>query len=147
MKSLVRVGAIATLNLLCCSSFTQAVDATNKIQVQSNISQANVRKSTLAQKVTPASLKSRLQPTATNTEFANFLPKDAPLVAMADTSSATWRKAGKFQLFQAAWNGISFFIPPQFKTGYATDIEPWLGEQVAFAFLPKKWFFSSHCRF
>ena len=73
----------------------------------------------------------------TNTEFANFLPKDAPLVAMADTSSATWRKAGKFQLFQAAWNGISFLIPPQIKNGYATDIEPWLGEQVAFAFLPK----------
>ncbi len=137
MKSLARVGAIATLNLLCCSSFAQAVDATNKIEVQSNISQQNVLKSTLAQSVTPGRLKNRLQSTATNTEFANFLPKDAPLVAMADTSSATWRKAGNFQLFQAAWNGISFLIPPQIKNGYATDIEPWLGEQVAFAFLPK----------
>lgn len=137
MKSLVRVGAIATLNLLCCSNFALAVDATNNIEVQSNISQQNVLKSTLAQNVAPASLKTRLQSTATNTEFANFLPKDAPLVAMVDTSSETWRKAGKFQLFQAAWNGISFLIPPQFKTGYATDIEPWLGEQIAVAFLPK----------
>ena len=56
---------------------------------------------------------------------------------MVDTSSATWRKAGKFQLFQAAWNGISFLIPSQIKNGYATDIEPWLGEQITFAFLPK----------
>ncbi len=137
MKSLVRVGAIATLNLLCCSSFAQAVDATNKIEVQSNISQANVLNSTLAQSVTPSSLKNQFQSTATNTEFANFLPSDAPLVAMADTSSVTWRKAGNFQLFRSAWNGISFLIPPQIKNGYATDIEPWLGEQVAFAFLPK----------
>ncbi len=138
MKSLIRVGAIATLNLLCCSSFAQAVDVTNKIEVQSNISQPNVLKSTLAQNVIPANLKSRLQPTATNTEFANFLPSDAPLVAIVDTSSATWRKAGNFQLFQAAWNGISFLIPPQFKIGYATEIEPWLGEQIAVAFLPKR---------
>ena len=137
MKSLIRVGAIATLNLLCCLSFAQAVDTTNKIEVESNISQGNVLKSMLAQNVAPANLKSRLQPTATNTEFANFLPSDAPLVAMVDTSSETWRKAGKFQLFQTAWNGISFLIPPQFKTGYATDIEPWLGEQIAVAFLPK----------
>lgn len=137
MKSLVRVGAIATLNLLCCSSFAQAVDATNKIEVQSNISQANVLNSTLAQSITPSSLKNQFQSTATNTEFANFLPSDAPLVAMADTSSVTWRKAGNFQLFRSAWNGISFLIPPQIKNGYATDIEPWLGEQVAFAFLPK----------
>jgi len=137
MKSLVRVGAIATLNLLCCSSFAQAIDVTNNIEAQSNIYQNNVFKNTLAQNSTPASLKSRLQPTATNTQFANFLPNDSPLVAMVDTSSATWRKAGNFQLFQTVWNGISFFIPPQFKNGYATDIKPWLGEQVAFAFLPK----------
>ena len=59
MRTLVRVGAIATLNLLCCSSFVQAVDATNKIEVESNIFQPNVLKSTLVQNVTPANLKSR----------------------------------------------------------------------------------------
>jgi hypothetical protein len=137
MKSLVRVGAIATLNLLCCSSFAQAADVTNKIEVQSNFSQNNVLNKTLAQRITPGSLKNRLQPTDRNTQFANFLPSNAPLVAMVDTSSATWRKAGNFQLFQTAWNGISFLIPPQLKHVYATDIEPWLGEQVAFAFLPQ----------
>ncbi|AFY56745.1 Protein of unknown function (DUF3352) [Rivularia sp. PCC 7116] len=137
MKSLVRVGAIATLNLLCCSSFAQAVDVTNNIELQSNLSQKKIFKNRLAQNEIPASLKNRLQSTATNTKFASFLPKDAPLVAMVDTSSETWRKAGKFQLFQSVWNGISFLIPPQVKQGYATDIEPWLGEQVAFAFLPK----------
>ena len=109
-----------------------------RIEVQSNIYQTNVLKNTFTQNVTPASSKNRLQPTATNTEFANFLPSDAPLVAMVDTSSATWRKAGNFQLFQSVWNGISFLIPPQIKNGYATDIEPWLGEQIAFAFLPKR---------
>ncbi|MEM6752333.1 MAG: DUF3352 domain-containing protein [Cyanobacteria bacterium P01_C01_bin.38] len=138
MKSLIRVGAIATLNLLCCSSFAQAADVANKIEVQSNVSQSNVLKTTVAQNVAPVNLKSRLQSTATNTEFANFLPSDAPLVATIDTSSETWRKAGNFQLFQAVWNGISFLIPPQFKTGYATDIKPWLGEQIAVAFLPKR---------
>ncbi|MGB6298989.1 MAG: DUF3352 domain-containing protein [Rivularia sp. (in: cyanobacteria)] len=137
MKSLIRVGAIATLNLLCCSSFAQAVDVTNRIEVESDIYRQNVLKNTLSQNVPPASLKNRLQPTGKNTEFANFLPKDAPLVATIDTSSETWKQAGKFQLFQAAWNGISFLIPPQFKTGYATDIKPWLGEQIAVAFLPK----------
>ena len=129
MKSLIRVGAFATLNLLCCSSFAQAVDVGNNIH--------NLSSKTYAQKITPNSLKIQLQSTATNTEFANFLPSNTPLVAMVDTSSATWKKAGNFQLFQTAWNGISFLIPPQLKNGYATDIEPWLGEQVAFAFLPK----------
>ena len=126
MKSLV-IGALATLNLLCCSSFAEAVVA-NNIKVQSKTSQTNVLNNTFAQTITPTSL---------NTQFANFLPSDAPLVAMVDTSSATWRKAGNFQLFQTAWNRISFLIPSQLKNGSATDIEPWLGEQVAFAFLPK----------
>ncbi|NJM20798.1 MAG: DUF3352 domain-containing protein [Richelia sp. RM2_1_2] len=129
MKSLIRVGAFATFNLLCCSSFAQAVDVGNNIN--------NLSNKTYAQKITSNSLKIQLQPTATNTQFANFLPNNTPLVAMVDTSSVTWKKAGNFQLFQTAWNGISFLIPPQLKDGYATDIEPWLGEQVAFAFLPK----------
>jgi len=129
MKSLIRVGVFATLNLLCCSSFAQAVDVGNNIH--------NLSSKTYAQRITPNSLKIQLQSTATNTEFANFLPSNTPLVAMVDTSSATWKKAGNFQLFKTAWNGISFLIPPQLKDGYATDIEPWLGEQVAFAFLPK----------
>ncbi|MBE9211226.1 DUF3352 domain-containing protein [Plectonema cf. radiosum LEGE 06105] len=129
MKSLFRVGAFATFNLLCCSSIVQAVDVGNNIN--------NLSNKTYAQKITPNSLKIQLQPTATNTQFANFLPNNTPLVAMVDTSSVTWKKAGNFQLFQTAWNGISFLIPPQLKNGYATDIEPWLGEQVAFAFLPK----------
>lgn len=137
MKSLLRVGAFATLNLLCCSSFAQAVNVTNNIQVKSHISQENVLQDTLAQNTIPGSLKNRLQPNEINTEFTNFLPSDAPLVAMVDTSSATWKKAGNFQLFQTAWNGISFFIPPQLRNGYATDIEPWLGEKLVFAFLPK----------
>ncbi|MEB3215813.1 MAG: DUF3352 domain-containing protein [Nostocales cyanobacterium 94392] len=128
MKLLFRVGAFATLNLLCCSSIVQAVDVGNNIH--------NLSDKTYAQKITPNSLKIQLQPTAINTEFANFLPNNAPLVAMVDTSSATWKKAGNFQLFQTAWNGVSFLIPPQLKDAYATDIEPWLGEQVAFAFLP-----------
>lgn len=137
MKSLVRIGVLAIFNLLCCSNIAQAVNVANNIKVQSNFSQNHLINSTLAQKIVPQNLKTRLQPTATNTQFANFLPSNAPLVAMLDTSSATWRKAGNFQLFQTAWNGISFLIPPQLKNGYATDIEPWLGEQVAFAFLPK----------
>ncbi|MDY6902438.1 MAG: DUF3352 domain-containing protein [Cyanobacteriota bacterium] len=141
MKSLVKVGAIATLNLLCCSSFARAVNTTNNIEIQSNVSQQtsqqNVYQKTLAQNSIPSSFKSRLQSTQTNTQFANFLPKDAPLVAIVDTTSENWRKAGNFQLFNTVWNGLSFIIPPQFKNGFATDIKPWLGEQVAFAFLPK----------
>ena len=137
MKSLVRVGAIATLNLLCCSSFAQALNVRDNISGQSNISQNNVFKNTLTQNLTPGSLNNRLQSTEKNTQFANFLPSDVPLVAMVDTSSASWSQAGNFQLFQTVWNGISLFIPPQFKNEFATDIKPWLGEQVAFAFLPK----------
>ncbi|MEO1761712.1 MAG: DUF3352 domain-containing protein [Cyanobacteria bacterium J06629_18] len=141
MKSLVRVGAIAALNLFCCSSFARAADVTNNIEIQSNFSQQasqeNVYRNTLAQNSAPIGLKSRLQATETNTQFANFLPKDAPLVAIVDTSSDNWRKAGNFQLFNTVWNGISLFIPPQFRRGYATEIKPWLGEQVALAFLPK----------
>lgn len=129
MKSFFRIGAFATFNLLCCSSIVQAIDVGNNLN--------NLSSKTYAQKITSNSLKIQLQSTATNTEFANFLPSNTPLVAMVDTSSATWKKAGNFQLFKTAWNGISFLIPPQLKDGYATDIEPWLGEQVAFAFLPK----------
>ena len=54
MRTLVRVGAIATLNLLCCSSFAEAVNVTNNIEVQSNIFQSNVLKSTLVQNVIPS---------------------------------------------------------------------------------------------
>lgn len=136
MKSLIRVGTIATLNLLCCSGFARAVD-TNNIKIQSSFSQQNVYQNTLAQNSIPASLKSKLQSSETNTQFANFLPKDAPLVAIVDTTSENWRKAGNFQLFNTVWNGLSFIIPPQFKKGFATDVKPWLGEQVALAFLPK----------
>ena len=136
MKSWLRVGAIATLNILCCSNFASA-DVANNIKLQSNFSQKNVLNKKNAQKITPPTLNNRFQRRETNTQFANFLPSNAPLVAMLDTSSTSWRKAGNFQLFQTAWNGISFLIPSIVKKGYATDIEPWLGEQVAFAFLPK----------
>ncbi|MEO0685025.1 MAG: DUF3352 domain-containing protein, partial [Cyanobacteria bacterium J06649_11] len=137
MKSLVRVGALAALNLFCYSGFAEATNVINNTKLQSNIYQNNLIENRLSQNVIPANLKDRLYRTSRNTEFASFLPSDAPLVATMDTSSATWKKAGKFQLFQTVWNGISFLIPPQFKNGYATDIQPWLGEQVAFAFLPK----------
>ncbi len=138
MKSLVRAGALATVNLLCCSSFAQASDVVNNLKLQSNIYQSNVSKNTHSQNVIPVNLKNGLPGSGKNTQFANFLPNDAPLVAMVDTSSATWRKAGNFQLFQTVWKGISFLVPPQLQIGYATEIEPWLGEQVVFAFLPKR---------
>ncbi|MEM9927316.1 MAG: DUF3352 domain-containing protein [Cyanobacteria bacterium P01_D01_bin.50] len=137
MKLLVRAGAIATLNLLCCSNFAVSANVASNIKLQSNFSEQNVLNKKIAQKITPLSFNNRFQRRETNTQFANFLPSNAPLVAMLDTSSASWKKAGNFQLFQTAWNGISFLIPSIVKIGYATEIEPWLGEQVAFAFLPK----------
>lgn len=70
MKSLVRIGAIARLNLLCCSSFAQAADVTNNIKLKSNLSQQNVLNKTLPQEITLDYLKIRLQPTGANTEFA-----------------------------------------------------------------------------
>lgn len=118
MKLFVRAGALATLNVLCCSNFALAADVGNNIKLQSNLSQNNVVNKTITQNITPSRLR------VTNTEFANFLPSNAPLVAMLDTSSTSWRKAGDFQLFQTIWNGISFLIPPVVKNGYATDIEP-----------------------
>ncbi len=136
MKLWLRVGAITTLNVLCFSTVGKAADVANNLRVQSNFSEKNVLNKKIAQKITPLSFNNRFIRRETNTQFANFLPSNAPLVAMLDTSSASWKKAGNFKLFQTVWNGISFLIPPMIKNGYATDIEPWLGEQVAFAFLP-----------
>ncbi|MEO1373389.1 MAG: DUF3352 domain-containing protein [Cyanobacteria bacterium J06635_10] len=137
MKLLVRVGAIATLNLLCCSIFPASANVASNIKLQSNFYEKNVLNKKITQRITPPSFNNRFQSREINTQFANFLPSNAPLVAMLDTSSASWKKAGNFQLFQTAWNGISSLIPSIVKIGYATEIEPWLGEQVAFAFLPK----------
>ncbi|MBE9004998.1 DUF3352 domain-containing protein [Fortiea sp. LEGE XX443] len=80
------------------------------------------------------------EPTASTTPapaIANILPADTPLVGLVNTKAEAWTSLNRFYLFQRAFTAVSKYLPPSFKLDYAKEIESLLGDQVAFAFLPK----------
>ncbi|MBE9208064.1 DUF3352 domain-containing protein [Nostoc sp. LEGE 06077] len=69
--------------------------------------------------------------------IANILPADAPLVGLVNTKVDAWTALNRFYLFERAFTAASKYLPPSFKLSYVREIESLLGDQVAFAFLPK----------
>ncbi|MGD1874149.1 MAG: DUF3352 domain-containing protein [Mastigocoleus sp.] len=70
------------------------------------------------------------------TKITYLLPERTPLLAVANTSPSDWQKIKKFQLFKMAEVAASPFIPSNFRQ-YAQYLQPFAGNHIAFAFLPK----------
>ncbi len=66
-----------------------------------------------------------------------ILPADAPVVILVNTKAADCETLSRFQLFQAAYAGVKSFLPTDMQFDYAKDVDSWLGDQVALAFMPK----------
>ena len=88
--------------------------------------------------LTLAPLPETTEPSLSSTAaVANILPADTPVVGLVNTKGETWASLNRFQLFKTAFAAGSQFLPTTFTFDYAKDIESWLGDQVAFAFMPK----------
>ncbi|GBE92969.1 DUF3352 domain-containing protein [Nostoc cycadae] len=74
---------------------------------------------------------------STTPAIANILPADTPLVGLVNTKVDAWTALNRFYLFERAFTAASKYLPPSFKLSYVREIESLLGDQVAFAFLPK----------
>ncbi len=72
------------------------------------------------------------------TPVAQLLPADTPLVGLISTKTEKWHSLSKFELFAQIFANAEKVFPPQMGLNYQTDIKPWLGEQVAVAFMPQK---------
>lgn len=72
------------------------------------------------------------------TPVAQLLPADTPLVGLISTKTEKWQSLSKFELFAQIFANAEKVFPPQMGLNYQTDIKPWLGEQVAVAFMPQK---------
>ncbi len=70
--------------------------------------------------------------------IAQLLPADTPVVGLVDTKTEKWQSLSKFELFAQIYNIVGKVAPTQMGLNYQTDIKPWLGEQVAFVFMPQK---------
>ncbi len=69
---------------------------------------------------------------------ANLLPSDTAGVLLINTEEKTWEELSRFGLFPADFSFPGSFYPIQAGLNFSTDIQPWLGNQVAIAFLPLK---------
>ncbi|PSB21226.1 DUF3352 domain-containing protein [Phormidesmis priestleyi ULC007] len=69
---------------------------------------------------------------------ANLLPSDTAGVLLINTEAKTWEELSRFGLFPADFSFPGSFYPIQAGLNFSTDIQPWLGNQVAIAFLPLK---------
>ena len=69
---------------------------------------------------------------------ANLLPSDTTGVLLINTEEKTWEELSRFGLFPADFSFPGSFYPIPVGLNFSTDIQPWLGSQVAIAFLPLK---------
>ena len=69
---------------------------------------------------------------------ANVLPSDTTGMLLINTEEKTWEELSRFGLFPADFSFPDSLYPIQAGLNFSTDIQPWLGNQVAIAFLPLK---------
>jgi Protein of unknown function (DUF3352) len=137
MKSLMKGGTAAALSLVLCSPIAQAANVGNTLKQQSQVS-SNLNQITEG-KITSNGTQNLNSPSSqplSIAEIAKLLPNNAPLVGFIDTTPETWQTLGRFQIFNMAWEAIIESLPSQ-DFNFTTQIQPWLGEQAAIAFLPK----------
>lgn len=81
--------------------------------------------------------ESAVSTTVSTPAIANILPADTPLVGLVNTKVDAWTSLNRFYLFERAFTAVSKYLPPNFKFSYLQEIQSLLGDEVAFAFLPK----------
>ncbi len=81
---------------------------------------------------------SAIAQTAPTSSVANLLPADTAGVLLINTDEKTWQGLSRFGLFPADFSFPGGFYPIQAGLNFHTDIQPWLGDQIAIAFLPLK---------
>ncbi|MCY7275028.1 MAG: DUF3352 domain-containing protein [Phormidesmis sp. CAN_BIN44] len=69
---------------------------------------------------------------------ADLLPTDTAGVLLINTDEKTWQGLSRFGLFPADFSFPGGFYPIQAGLNFHTDIQPWLGDEIAIAFLPLK---------
>jgi tetratricopeptide (TPR) repeat protein len=81
---------------------------------------------------------STIAQTAPTSSAADLLPTDTAGVLLINTDENTWQGLSRFGLFPADFSFPGNFYPIQAGLNFHTDIQPWLGDQIAIAFLPLK---------
>jgi len=94
--------------------------------------------SVLAISPVPSNSPSLPQKLLSPAPITQFLPADTPVVSLVNTKTERWQSLSKFELFNQIFTNVEKIFPAQSGLNYQTDIKPWLGEQIAFAFLPQK---------
>jgi hypothetical protein len=95
----------------------------------------------LAQASTPSLKPSAIPVTvpavapATQTTIATLLPKDTAGVFLINTDDTRWKALQQFGLFPKDFAFPGFLYPLEKGVNFATDVQPWLGDQVGFALL------------
>lgn len=135
------------------SNFNSSINVTSKI-IEKSVSEKTHKslkqKTILAQadpkktsgnltNTTTISLKNNQSSLFSAASAAKILPADTALFGYVNTSSPDWQDMGRFQLFQLLRQAIETslaFLPSSY-TNYASYLQPWLGDHVVFAFLPK----------
>ncbi len=78
------------------------------------------------------------QTAPTSPAVADLLPTDTAGVLLINTDEKTWQGLSRFGLFPEDFSFPGSFYPIQAGINFHTDIQPWLGNEVAIAFLPLK---------
>lgn len=94
--------------------------------------------SVLAINPVPSNAQTLTQKLLSPPPITQFLPADTPLVGLVSTNNEKWQSLSKFELFAQIFNAAETIFPASMGLDYQIDVKPWLGEQVALAFMPQK---------
>jgi len=85
--------------------------------------------------IAPAAIAQTAPPSSS---VADLLPTDTAGVLLINTDEKTWQGLSRFGLFPEDFSFPGSFYPIQAGINFHTDIQPWLGNEIAIAFLPLK---------
>lgn len=71
----------------------------------------------------------------TQTGIAALLPKETAGVFLINTDETRWQALRQFGLFPKDFSFPGFLYPSEKKVNFATDVQPWLGDQIGFALI------------
>lgn len=134
-------------------NFKPSINVTPKVIEKSVLEETDkiVKQKTILAQVNPKTTSEHLTKTTTNNlknkqlslfpaaNVTKILPANTPLLGYINISSPDWQDMERFEPLKNLKQTIStymIFLPEVYKN-YTSYVEPWLGDHVAFAFLPK----------
>jgi tetratricopeptide (TPR) repeat protein len=91
----------------------------------------------LAQTTTPTPAPAA-SPALPVPSVANLLPANTVGVFLLNTNAESWEALSRFGLFPKDMSFPGLFYPVGMGMNFYTDVQPWLGDQVAIALLPNR---------